>query len=283
MREYLFILIQTLLPQHFVTRAFGWLANCRQVYFKNYAIRRFMKKHRVELSEAVQKQPEDYLSFNDFFIRHIDMQLRPIANGINDIACPVDGCIAQLGKINQDKLLQAKKHSFSLPALLGDDRVLAQEFHDGEFITLYLAPHNYHRVHMPITGKLQKTIYVPGKLFSVNKITTDHVQDLYSRNERLICLFDTKAGPLAVILVGAMIVGSMQTVWMQHPIRASEPKIETFDAGMVIEKGQELGYFKLGSTVILLFAKGNAEWQENMQNDLPVQVGQQLGKFFSRN
>ena len=237
MLEQLFIFLQCILPKHTVTRVAGWFAECQTPWLKNYFIRSFIKNHGVDLSEAVRKRPEEYVSFNDFFIRHLDMQLRPIAAGTADIACPIDGNIAELGTIQNDMLLQAKSHYFSLIDLLGDDTTLAQSFNNGEFITLYLAPNNYHRIHMPITGKLVKTIYVPGTLFSVNRITADHIPNLYSRNERLICLFDTAAGPMAVILVGAIIVGNIQTIWQQQPIHAREIHVETFTNGMVIEKG----------------------------------------------
>jgi phosphatidylserine decarboxylase len=279
MRDQLFIFLQFILPQHFVTRVAGWLAECNVSWLKNLLIRTFTHNHGVDLAEAVRKKPEDYVSFNDFFIRQIDMSRRPIAKGATDIACPVDGVISAVGDINKDSLLQAKSHYYSLLELLGGDATLTQSFYDGKFITLYLAPHNYHRVHMPITGKLIKTIYVPGKLFSVNRITADHIPNLFSRNERLICLFDTEAGPLVIVLVGAIIVGSIQTVWMNQPVRENKPFQETFANGMTIEKGGELGYFKLGSTVILLFEKNRAQWESLLNKDLSVQVGQLLGNF----
>ena len=183
---------------------------------------------------------------------------------------------AQIGNIQKKQLLQAKNFYFDLGTLLGGDTQLADNFHDGTFATIYLAPHNYHRVHMPLDGKLVKTIYVPGKLFSVNRMTSEIIPNLYSRNERLICVFDTTLGPMTIVLVGAMIVGSIQTVWMKNPIRANRIITETFSDGIQLIKGAELGYFKLGSTVILLFGKDKILSQSTLTTTSTLQVGQQI-------
>ena len=271
--------LQCILPQHFVSRLAGWLADCRLPWLKNKLIKRFIKKYSVDLTSALRKQPEDYVSFNDFFIRQLDSRFRPIANGPQDIVSPIDGIIAQIGRINKALLLQAKAHYFDLTTLLGNEASLAERFYDGEFATLYLAPHNYHRVHMPITGKLVKTIYVPGRLFSVNRMTSELIPNLYSRNERLICLFDTAAGPLAIIMIGAMIVGRMQTVWMAQPIKHQQIKINIDEAPTVLQKGDELGYFCLGSTVILLFGKNKISWEPNLKAGSSLEVGKLLGSL----
>lgn len=273
------VCLQKILPQHLITNIMGWLANIRTPWMKNWMIKRFIKKYHVDMTAAVVEDPEAYPDFNHFFIRHLKPELRPIANGDKEIASPVDGAIAQIGKISKNQLLQAKKYYFDLESLLGGDTELARQFYDGSFTTLYLAPRDYHRIHMPLSGKLVKSTYIPGKLFSVNRMTSELIPDLYSRNERLVTVFDTAAGPMAVILVGAIIVGSIQTVYMDEPARSQKIQTTVADKEVYLQTGAELGHFKLGSTVILLFGKDRMSWAPSLHTDTIVKFGQILGNI----
>lgn len=278
MLKYAFALIQYVLPKQWLTVLLGYLAESRQSWLKNWLIRRFIVSFHVDMSTACIENPNEYPTFNSFFIRQLKPSLRPLCDGKYEIACPVDGSIAQIGQIHQNQLLQAKGMYFDLSTLLGNDTELASLFYDGSFSTLYLAPHNYHRVHMPLAGKLVKTIYVPGKLFSVNRMTSELIPQLYSRNERFICLFDSDAGPMAIIFVGAMIVASIQTVWMNHPVRSKKIQSTAYTTDYCLEKGSELGHFKLGSTIILLYGKNRIAWSPTLQSGSAILFGQSLGK-----
>lgn len=273
-----FAYIQYVLPQHLLTNLVGWLANLRVVWFKNLLINQFIKLYHVDMQEAAIENPEAYPDFNSFFIRKLKLNARPIALDAKALASPADGKVAMMGEIQKNQLLQAKGMYFDLETLLANDTELASTYYDGAFTTIYLAPNNYHRVHMPFTGKLRKTIYVPGKLFSVNRMTSELIPHLYSRNERLICIFDTEIGPMTMIMVGAMIVGGIQMDWMHQPIRTNKIVIETFTDDKEIKKGDEAGYFKMGSTVIILLPKNTIEWGDITSNQ-PVKVGQFLGKI----
>ncbi len=271
MKKRVFLLLQYILPQQWLSAAMGRLAESRSVRLKNFLISRFQKRYRVDMTDAKLTEINDYPSFNSFFIRELKAGCRPIAAGQDTIASPADGVIAQIGRIKQNQLLQAKGFDFTLDALLGGEATEAKEFLDGQYATLYLAPHNYHRVHMPLDGRLLKTVYIPGKLFSVNAITSAAIPNLYARNERLIAFFETSAGPMAVILVGAMIVGSIQTVWMDHPIKSKKPITTTYTNPIFLAKGAELGHFKLGSTVVLLF-NNQISWEPHILANSPIQV-----------
>src|SRR3990167_991737 len=274
MRDYFFILLQYVMPQHILSRLMGFLADIRTPWFKNSFIRLFIKRFPVDMQEAIIEGPTAYPSFNQFFIRKLKPELRPITEELLAIASPADGTIAQLGEIKGDCLFQAKNHYFNLEELLGGDKSGAKLFENGSYATIYLAPHNYHRVHMPLAGKLTRSLFVPGKLFSVNKLTSERIPHLYSRNERLITLFETDEGMMAVILVGAMIVGSMQTVWMDKPVAGHTVSKEAVPS-LHLAKGDELGHFKMGSTVIILFEKNKATWLAN--SGAKVKYGQKLG------
>jgi phosphatidylserine decarboxylase len=271
------VFLQRITPQHLLTRLIGWLADVRAPWFKNLFIACFIKKYRINMKEAAIEDYRAYPTFNEFFIRKLKPELRPITQEATTIISPADGAISQIGKITQNQLLQAKGHYFDLESLLGGNAELAHSFYDGNFATIYLAPHNYHRVHMPLDGKLVQTIYVPGKLFSVNQQTAEQIPQLFSRNERLICVFESDAGRFALIFVGAMIVGSIQTIWMDNPIRNDEVLTESFMYPIPLTKGAEVGHFKLGSTVILLFEKDRLKWQQNLQANSEIQMGQLLG------
>lgn len=273
---------QYLLPQQILTRLAGYLADSQRPGVKNALIRYFMRTYKPDMQEAFIEDPYHYPTFNDFFIRQLKPALRPIVAGEKTIASPVDGTIAQIGIIHQRQLLQAKGMYFDLDTLLANDAELANRFEDGGYTTLYLAPHNYHRVHMPCAGTLVKTIYVPGRLFSVNHMTSEIIPQLYSRNERLICLFQTEVGLMAVILVGAMIVGKIQMTWMHQSSRRNAIHTQTFANGPTFQKGDELGYFKLGSTVIMLFEKDSVLWQPTCEAQSTLQFGQWLGNIIAK-
>ncbi len=276
MQNFLKILPQYLVPQHAFTRFFDWLCNCRWHWLKNWMINTFIRRYQVDMSAAQLENPDDYATFNLFFTRHLKPGLRPVVQGTHDIASPVDGCISQIGKIEHDSLLQAKGFYYSLNALLGGDTTRSQPFVNGNFATLYLAPKDYHSIHMPLAGTLRETIYIPGKLFSVNPFTASMVPGLFSRNERLVCIFDTQAGPMAAILVGAMIVGSIRTSWDSSP-RSKTLMQKTYN--IPLNKGDELGYFQLGSTVILLFGENQMSWQPGMNAERDIVMGELLGTF----
>lgn len=262
----------------------GRLAQSRILWLKNWMIEKFITKYHVDMSLAVIEDPKQYPDFNTFFIRELKSNLRPVTNVPHSIASPVDGKIAQLGRIKQNQLLQAKNHYFDLKSLLGGDEHLAQTFYDGSFATLYLAPQDYHRVHMPLSGSLEKTIFVPGHLFSVNILTSQLIPNLYARNERLITIFNTSAGSMAIVLVGAMIVGSIQTAWMDRPMRDSTIQFRQFPPGEIqLQIGSELSQFKLGSTVILIFQQDKICWDATFSAHAKVKFGQLIGKCNSKN
>jgi len=276
----LFILFQYLAPHHTLSRTVGWLV--RRRLLTRALIRFFMRRYRVDLGEAELERVEDYASFNAFFTRRLKAQARPIASGPGVVISPADGNVSQIGAIVENQLLQAKGRRYSLPALLGGDDDMARAFHDGSFATVYLAPRDYHRVHMPITGTLLRTVYVPGRLFSVNPVTTDAVPGLFTRNERLICLFDSEAGPLAVILVGAMIVAGIEVAWAgrvcpRRGLRGREiTDYRDRDEPLRLETGAELGLFRMGSTVITLFGPGTVALDKSLAAGDKVRMGQRL-------
>jgi phosphatidylserine decarboxylase len=271
--------LQYIYPQHLLTELAGQLANSPTPWLKNYLISNFVRSYRVDMSSALIENPLQYATFNDFFTRKLKPELRPIAQD-PEIASPVDGKVAQIGVIKDQQLLQAKNFYYDLKTLLGNDAALAETFNGGSYTTLYLAPHNYHRIHMPLTGTLQKAIFVPGKLFSVNQKTSHVIPQLFTRNERLISVFDTEAGPMAVILVGAIIVGSIQMIWQDQAFRASIVTSLPTNA-ITLAKGTELGLFKLGSTVILLFGKNKISWSNILNSGDTIEYGSTMGSITS--
>jgi phosphatidylserine decarboxylase len=276
-------LLQYITPQHALSWFAGWLSTRRWHWLKSWEIRYFINRYNVDLGAALQSNPEEYSDFNSFFTRHLKPGLRPIVTATDAIACPADGCVSQMGPIEADRLLQAKGFYFTLSALLGGSKALANEFQDGQFSTIYLSPKDYHRVHMPFTGTLRETVFIPGDLFSVNQQTAREVPNLFARNERLVCIFDTDIGPMAVILVGAMLVGSMATVWESKSPTGKTITRKTYPAtgnGMIrLERGAELGYFKMGSTVITLFSKEKITWAPELTSNSTTQMGQLLAKI----
>jgi phosphatidylserine decarboxylase len=250
--------------------------------FKNLLINGFLKLYTVDMSEALQADPLQYASFNEFFTRALKPENRPIAPEPNAIVCPVDGTVSEAGRIDANLLLQAKGQRYSLSDLLAAQS-WAEQFEGGSFATIYLAPFNYHRVHMPLEGRLLDTVYVPGRLFSVNAVTARYVPRLFARNERVLTHFDTAHGEFALVLVGALNVGSIATVWAgditpgvatpttRRKVTALPPQ------PMVLDRGAELGRFNMGSTVILLFQAGRAQWSAEVRAGMTVRLGQSLG------
>ena len=270
-----FTTLQQLVPQQKLSKVAGRLAASRHPYVKRTFIRSFAKAYNISLDEYERQSLNAYESFNDFFTRELRDDARPIDATENGIVSPADGIISQLGQIEDHKLLQAKGRHYDVGQLLADSED-GSYFADGSFATIYLAPSNYHRVHMPFSGTLTKTRYVPGTLFSVNNTTAANVPDLFARNERLVCMFDTKYGKAAVVMVGAMIVAGIETVATGKITRTDD--IQEADHDMQFAAGDELGRFYLGSTAIVVMPKAaKSDWLDSMQADSIVQMGQLLG------
>jgi phosphatidylserine decarboxylase len=280
MNEKLFIKLQHWVPQHGLSRFVGSFASSNNSLIKNTFIKWFIKRYQVDMSLAAEENPRAYASFNDFFTRELKPGIRPICGEPPAIVCPADGAISQLGKIVNGRIFQAKGQDYSTEELLGGDSALAQEFADGDFATVYLSPKDYHRVHMPYGGKLRSMISIPGDLFSVNTVTAENVPRLFSRNERVAAIFDTDIGPMAVVLVGAMIVAGIETVWDGQiaPMGSSEPETSLYPyQNITLEKGAEMGRFKLGSTAVILFAKDKITWEPQFTAGSSTLVGVKLG------
>jgi phosphatidylserine decarboxylase len=280
----LFVLLQYLLPHHLLSQVMYWITRSEWKPFKNLLIRNAIHLYKVDMSVAAEHDPENYKSFNDFFTRALRPDARPLAEEKDSVISPVDGMVSEAGKIEDGKLYQAKGHDFTLHELLGGDPKLTSAFADGSFATIYLSPRDYHRIHIPLGGTLKKMIHVPGRLFSVSPTTTRAIPRLFSRNERIVNLFDTDAGPMAVIMVGAIFVASMDTVWA-GTVTPRRRQVQSWEYGRKstaatkLSKGAELGRFNMGSTVILLFGKDTVEWEETLQPETKVQMGQQIASL----
>jgi len=281
-RDYLLNLPQYLLPQRLITRVTYWLARIETPWFKNGFIRIFIAIFGVNMNEAEQPDYRAYRHFNAFFTRALRSDARPLNVDDKQLYCPVDGTVSQAGDIVDDQLFQAKGHSFSLQDLLGGDAELAKLFRDGTFATLYLSPRDYHRIHMPIHGVLREMVHIPGRLFSVSPLTTRCIPGLFARNERVVAHFDTAIGPLAMILVGAINVASIETVWagaitppLGTKIRRWTYPAEGPDA-VILEKGAELGRFNMGSTVIMLCGPDAVRWESPIHPGGAIRMGQAL-------
>jgi phosphatidylserine decarboxylase len=278
----LFIFLQHLVPHHAFSRLVGFFANSEIRWIKTLFILRFIKAYGVNMAEALDPNPHHYPSFNAFFTRALAPGARPMPQDDRAVICPADGGISAIGSIQADTLVQAKKHTYSVTSLLGGDAARAAPFQNGEFLTVYLSPKDYHRVHIPLAGTLQEMIYVPGRLFSVNQTTADNIPDLFALNERAVCIFDTAHGPMAVVLVGAMIVAGIETVWAGQVAPASHGiKVTRYDdpasTPVFLAKGMELGRFMLGSTAIVLFGPGMVELNGELTAGSFVRLGQQVG------
>jgi phosphatidylserine decarboxylase len=277
-------LAQSLLPQRLLTWLTYRVTRVRTSWFKDALIRYFARHFRVNLAEALETNPRAYRDFNAFFTRALKPGARPIAPGDRVVCCPVDGAVSQIGLADADTLVQAKGRTFSLTALLGEAE-RARLFQGGAFATLYLSPRDYHRIHLPLAGRLREMVHIPGKLFSVSPFTTRRVPELFARNERVVTLFDTPAGPMALVLVGAINVASIETVWAGTITPPLGKTIRHWDYpshgdGVVrLDKGAEIGRFNMGSTVIVLFGPGQVRWEREIQPGATVRMGQRLGKM----
>ncbi|OOE85659.1 archaetidylserine decarboxylase [Salinivibrio sharmensis] len=280
MRDDLKVGLQYLTPKHALTRLMGKLASLKGGWLTTAVIKWFIKQYHVDMSEAKVSDPSYYRTFNDFFVRELKPALRPIEGDHDTLVFPADACVSQAGAIDQGRLIQAKGHSFSLTELIGGDDTLAAKFDQGEFATLYLSPRDYHRVHMPCDGVLREMIYIPGDLFSVNPLTAENVPNLFARNERVVCVFDTEFGPMAQILVGATIVGSIETTWAGTVTPPTGGSIRRWqypsegDQAIHFAQGDEMGRFKLGSTVINLFPIGAVHFDDCVCPGETTRLGQ---------
>ena len=262
------VLPQYLIPKQALTVFAGYVAGRERGWVTTEIIRRFVAKYQVNMDEAANSDIASYLTFNEFFTRALKPGVRPLADA--DLISPVDGAISQFGRIEHDQIFQAKGHRYSTTALVGGDAALAAQFQNGSFATLYLSPKDYHRIHMPCDGRLARMVYVPGELFSVNPVTARGVPGLFARNERVVCVFESPRGPFVLILVGATIVGSMATVWhgVVNPPRGKQVRVWDYgpnaESAVVLRRGEEMGRFLLGSTVVMLFPAGplrfNHDW-----------------------
>ncbi|MEI7761926.1 MAG: archaetidylserine decarboxylase [Comamonadaceae bacterium] len=279
MSDRLAVLPQYLLPKQALTALAGRIAGAQAGRLTTQLIKWFVQRYQVNMSEAADSNVASYVSFNDFFTRALKDGARPLASA--ELICPVDGAISQFGTIRGQQIFQAKGHDYSSTALLGGDAALAERFDDGSFATLYLSPKDYHRIHMPCSGRLQRMIYVPGELFSVNPTTARAVPGLFARNERVVCIFESANGPFALVLVGATIVGSMATVWhgVVNSKRSGELQDWRYDDQAVdLQQGAEMGRFLLGSTVVLLFPKGPLQFNPNWAPGRAIRMGEVMGR-----
>jgi phosphatidylserine decarboxylase len=273
------VLPQYLLPKGALTNFAGRVAGAKGGAYTTRLIRWFVGRYNVNMDEALDSNIANYKTFNEFFTRSLRPDARPLADAT--YTCPVDGRISQFGAIEDDQIFQAKGHKFSTTALVGGDAHLAAQFQHGSFANLYLSPRDYHRIHMPIDGKLTRMIYVPGELFSVNPTTARGIPGLFARNERVVCVFDTAHGPFVMTLVGATIVGSMATVWhgVVNPPRLQQVTEWKYDdQDIVLKKGDELGRFLLGSTVVMLFQKDVLTFNDAWQPAGPVRLGEEMAQ-----
>ena len=275
-------LTQHISPHHTLTRLMYSLTRVRYARWKNWQIRWFIKRYQVDMGAALEPDPFSHPDFNTFFTRALKPGVRPVVNGSHDIACPVDGAVSQAGAIEDGRIFQAKGQDYSLETLLGGSARHAAAFMGGTYATLYLSPRDYHRIHMPLTGHLVETVYIPGRLFSVNPRTARCVPGLFARNERLVAIFDTAAGPMALILVGAMFVAGIETVWTgpihQHTLHS----LKTWDnrtENITLQQGAEMGRFNMGSTVIVLFGANRVDLVAAIKPAASVQMGQLLGRY----
>jgi len=280
--EALKTLPQYILPQHGLSRLMSRLTHSQYKPLKNLLIQQIIKHYRVNMDEALLADIDAYKSFNDFFTRELKPGIRTVASGDDAIACPADGVVSQAGWVADGQIFQAKGKHFSTLSLLGGDQTRADVFADGSYATIYLSPKDYHRLHMPITGTLTGMAHIPGRLFSVNTSTTNAVPNLFARNERVCCYFDTAAGPMALILVGAIFVSSIETVWHGVVTPPTAPNIRTWeyqDNAPTLSRGEEMGRFNMGSTIIVLFAKNKMGWAEAMKAGAAVKLGEKIGKL----
>ena len=275
----LFAFLQYILPHHPLSRIMLRLTRTQGI-FKNLFTPWFIGHFKIEMELAEETDWKKYDCFNSFFTRALKAEVRPVVSGENEIASPVDACISQAEKIRGDSIFQAKGHDYSLNTLVGGDNKYSDLFENGMSTTMYLSPRDYHRIHMPIDGILTQVIHVPGRLFSVNPATTRNIPGLFARNERVVCIFDTQAGPMAMVLVGAIFVSSIETVWQGIITPPSSKRIRQWDysdKNIKLKKGEEMGRFNMGSTVILLFGENKITWDKKVTADTPFKMGELMG------
>ncbi|MGZ5007584.1 MAG: archaetidylserine decarboxylase [Methylobacter sp.] len=280
-KEALTTLPQYVLPHHALSQMMSKLTHCENKAFKNLFIKQIIKHYRVNMDEALEQDINAYKSFNHFFTRELKPGVRPISTETNAIVCPADGAVSQAGPITGGQIFQAKGKSFTANDLLGGDAARAEPFNDGIFTTIYLSPKDYHRLHMPLTGTLREMVHIPGRLFSVNAATTNSVPGLFARNERVAAIFDTEIGPMALVLVGAIFVSSVETVWhgvVTPPSISSVQSWQYGDDAPTLKIGEEMGRFNMGSTIIVLFGKDKAEWDVGFKAEKTVKLGELIGQ-----
>ncbi len=273
--------LQYILPHHALSKMMSKLTHCENKIWKNLFIKQIIKHYGVNMNEALEQDINTFKSFNHFFTRELNSNVRPLTTTPNAIACPADGTVSQAGKINDGDIFQAKGKNFTVTDLLGGDSKRAESFNNGVFTTIYLSPKDYHRLHMPLTGTLREMVHIPGRLFSVNTATTNSVPGLFARNERVAAIFDTDAGPMALVLVGAIFVSSIETVWhgvVTPPSITSVRSWQYQENAPVLKIGEEMGRFNMGSTIIVLLAKNKAEWDSNFTAEKVVKLGEHIGK-----
>lgn len=278
--DYIKALPQYLMPGHLVSRATHAFTRCRCSTVKNLFTDWFVGHFDVNMGEALEEDPHAYETFNAFFTRALKPDARPVVSGGNELACPVDGAVSQALPIEDGRIFQAKGHDYSLDQLLGGSTERAKPFQGGSFATIYLSPRDYHRIHMPVTGTLREMVHVPGRLFSVNPATTRVIPGLFARNERVVSIFDTEVGPMAMVKVGAVNVGSIETVWAGEVTPPAGRVVRSWhyegDEAITLERGEEMGRFNMGSTVIVVFGPEAVEWNDAIQPGAPVRLGQLL-------
>jgi phosphatidylserine decarboxylase len=273
------VLPQYLLPKQALTRFAGLVASTQGGPLTTRLIAWFVRRYKVNMAEASDPDIGNYATFNEFFTRALKSDARPLAHA--DLVCPVDGAISQFGRIERDQIFQAKGHHYSTTALVGGDATLASRFQDGAFATIYLSPRDYHRIHMPCAGRLTRMVHVPGDLFSVNPVTARGVPGLFARNERVVCVFESPRGPFVLVLVGATVVGSMATVWhgVVNPPRPGNVRDWHYgDKPVELAQGQEMGRFLLGSTVVLLFPRGDTRFSPGWSPGGAVRLGEAMAE-----
>ncbi|MGR9053319.1 MAG: archaetidylserine decarboxylase [Gammaproteobacteria bacterium] len=275
---------QYVLPHHALSRMMGVLTHSECKVWKNLFIRQIIRHYGVEMGEAEEQNIDNFKNFNDFFTRRLKPDSRPLTSVSNAIACPADGAVSQCGRIESGRIFQAKGKNFSTIELLGGDRKRAAAFDDGAFATIYLSPKDYHRLHMPLTGTLTEMIHIPGRLFSVNAATANSVPGLFARNERVAAIFDTKAGPMALVLVGAIFVASVETVWhgIVTPPAGKAVRTWRYETDPPrLDIGEEMGRFNMGSTIIVLFGRDKINWLDAFKAGQPVKLGQHIGNVLT--
>ncbi|MGR9087035.1 MAG: archaetidylserine decarboxylase [Gammaproteobacteria bacterium] len=281
LKEALTTLPQYALPHHALSGLMSRLTHCENKTWKNLFIRQIIRYYGVDLEEALVQNIDAYKSFNHFFTRELKPGVRPLTTEHDAVACPADGAVSQAGKITGGDIFQAKGRSFTAIDLLGGDAERAKPFENGVFATIYLSPKDYHRLHMPLTGTLKEMVHIPGRLFSVNAATTRSVPGLFARNERVAAIFDTRFGPMALVLVGAIFVSSIETVWhgVVSPPTAKSIQTWRYDGNApTLAIGEEMGRFNMGSTIIVLFGKNKVQWTDGFEADKSVKLGEMIGK-----